>query len=425
MDSDPFNLVNLIYFICIIFLVGLSALFSSMETAFSSVATARLKSYEEDGDKRAPTALKILDRYQYALTTILIGNNIVNIGCSSIGTLLCVRIFGNYGAAISTGIITLLVLTFGEVLPKNMAKKNSEGLCLATAGFLNVLMIIFKPFSRFFTFLSSVAQKISGRYKQKPTVTENELKYIIESIEGEGVLEEQESELVQSALDFDDTTVGDILTPRVDVSALDVDAPFEVNKQIIIEDRFSRFPVYKDSIDNIIGILHSRDYLEEIIKGSQPDIQKLVTPACFVYKTKKLSYVLAEFKRNRLHIAIVVDEYGGTLGIVTMEDLLEELVGEIWDEDEIEESKITKLNDSLYRLDGDVYIDEFAELFNLSPKLFEETESNTIGGWVYENIGSIPEKGSTFTFNNIKITVERVQEKRIEYVLAEKLPGEE
>ncbi len=419
LDTDPIILTNIIYGVSIFILVVLSALFSSMETAFSAVLPSRLRSYADDGNKKAVTALKITDNYQSALTTILIGNNIVNIGCSSLGTLLCINLFGNYGAAISTGVITLLVLTFGEILPKSFAKEKSEHLCLATANLLNILMIVLKPLASVFSGFNSLLQK---RIKKdsSPSVTENELKYIIESIEEEGVIEEQESELVQSALDFDDKTVEDILTPRVDVCALDINDPSDVNREKIMVERFSRFPVFEDTIDNVIGILHARDYLDAIVNGKDADICSMIQPAYFVYKTKKLSTILSEFKHKKLHIAVVVDEYGGTLGIVTMEDLLEEIVGDIWDEDEEEEKKITKLDDKTYLISGDMNIEDFAELFELNLKLFEETESNSVGGWVYENIGSIPAEGSSFNFEGIKVTIQSVKEQRIELIKAEK-----
>lgn len=422
MDGDPFSYVNILYVFFIIILIAFSALFSSMETAFSSASVARLKGFSEDGNKKAKTALYILDNYEAAITTILIGNNIVNIGCSSLGTLLCLNLFGNYGAAISTGVITLLVLTFGEIIPKSFAKRSSENLCLMTAGFLKLLIAIFTPFSKVFMFLNKIVKKLTNsKSKTEPSVTENELKLIIESIEEEGVLEEQESELVMSALDFDDKNASDILTPRVDVSALDIDDDFDVNKEIIMKERFSRFPVFKDSIDNIIGILHARDYLDAIVKGETPDIASLIQPAYFIYKTKRLSTILSEFKHKHLHIAVVVDEYGGTLGIVTMEDLLEELVGDIWDEDEEAKNKVLEISDDKYQISGDMDIDEFAELFELNEKLFDDTESNSIGGFIYENIGSIPSKGSSFEFEGLLITVESIKDQRIEFVTVKKI----
>ena len=383
---------NLVLAVIIVIMICLSAFFSAIETAISSANTIRLKNNAENGDKKAKRTLKAIKNYDKAITTILIGNNIVNIACSSLATVLFIRLISEKsGPLVSTVVITLLVLTFGEVLPKCFAKENADKITVRASGILGVLTKLFTPLSFFFLKIRALAMKLfkSNKNDDSPSVTEDELKYIVESIEEEGVIEEQESELVQSALDFDENI-----------------------KELVLKERFSRIPVYRDSIDNIIGILHTRDFLEELVAGRKIDLAKLIQPAYFIYKTKKLSSLLTEFKHKKLHIAIVSDEYGGTLGIVTMEDLLEEIVGEIWDEDEEIEQKFTRLADRKFEIVGDMDLDELPELLNVNEKYFD-TDCNSVGGWVLEVLGSIPQNGCTFKYKDLNILVTDVSEQRI------------
>ena len=395
-------------------LVMLSAFFSSTETAFSSVSRIRLKNIADNGDKRAKKALYIVDHYDKALSTILVGNNIVNIASSALATLLFVSFLGDaMGTLMSTIVLTIVVLICGEVLPKNIAIENNVKMCLSFAGILKVLMILLTPVTFLLLKLTDLVKKISSKNKKKsPSVTEDELKYIVESIEEEGVLEEQESELVQSALEFDEKTAYDILTPRVDMTAVNIDDDPGKIKDVIMKERFSRIPVYKDNIDNIIGILHSRDFLEALLVGSQPDIKNLIQPAFFIYRSKKLSALLADFKHKKLHIAVVTDDYGGTLGIVTMEDLLEQIVGDIWDEDEEIEHKFKKLGENKYEISGDMNIDDMLELLEKDDK-YIRSDSKSVGGWVIEQIGDIPETGSSFEYKDLSVTVGKMEDQRI------------
>ena len=406
---------NLVLAVIIVIMICLSAFFSAIETAISSANTIRLKNNAENGDKKAKRTLKAIKNYDKAITTILIGNNIVNIACSSLATVLFIRLISEKsGPLVSTVVITLLVLTFGEVLPKCFAKENADKITVRASGILGVLTKLFTPLSFFFLKIRALAMKLfkSNKNDDSPSVTEDELKYIVESIEEEGVIEEQESELVQSALDFDERTAQEILTHRIDVTAIDIDDDMENIKELVLKERFSRIPVYRDSIDNIIGILHTRDFLEELVAGRKIDLAKLIQPAYFIYKTKKLSSLLTEFKHKKLHIAIVSDEYGGTLGIVTMEDLLEEIVGEIWDEDEEIEQKFTRLADRKFEIVGDMDLDELPELLNVNEKYFD-TDCNSVGGWVLEVLGSIPQNGCTFKYKDLNILVTDVSEQRI------------
>ena len=401
----------------IIVLVMLSAFFSSTETAFSSVSKIRLKNLADNGDKRAEKAIYIVDHYDKALSTILVGNNIVNIASSALATLLFVSFLGDAaGTLMSTVVLTIVVLVCGEVLPKNIAIENNVKLCVSFASPLRMLMFILTPVTFLLLKLTDAVKRFSGKNKKKsPSVTEDELKYIVESIEEEGVLEEQESELVQSALEFDEKTAYDILTPRVDMTAINIDDSFEKNNEIIMTERFSRIPVYKESIDNIVGVLHSRDYLEELLSGRKPDLEKLIQPPYFIYRSKKLSSLLADFKHKKLHFAVVTDDYGGTLGIVTMEDLLEQIVGDIWDEDEEIDHKYKKIDKDKYEISGDMNIDDMLELFEKDDR-YIRSDSKSVGGWVIEQIGDIPEKGCVFTFKDLSVVVGEVEDQRISSV---------
>ena len=408
---------NITYAIVIVVLLMISAFFSCVETAFSCANTIRLKNLKNSGIKKARHALWVCDHFDKTLTAILIGNNIVNIASSALATIICINLFKNYGAAIATGATTLLVLTFGEVIPKCLGKEATDKITLNTGLILRILTYILLPFVYFFIMIKTLALKIAHVNKNNPSVTEDELKYIIESIEEEGILEEQESELVQSALDFDEKTALEILTPRVDVTAIDIDYSQDKIRNIILKDRYSRIPVYKDNIDNIVGILHTRDYLEKLILGEEIDIKALLTPAHFIYKTLKLSEILNDFKANKLHIAIVTDEYGGMLGIVTMEDLIEEIVGDIWDEDEEIEHTYTKLKNGRYLVSGDMDLSDLFEMLGIEPN--EDVESISVGGFIAESLGNIPIVGQSVEYEGIKLTVKRVKNHRIIFALVE------
>lgn len=404
---------NIIFGIAIFICIALSAFFSAVETAFSTVNTVRMKHYAKSGNKQAINVVYIIENFDRALTATLIMNNVVNLSASSIATVLCVDLFGNIGAAISTGVTTFLILTFAEITPKCVAKENSENIALKSALILKFFMFILTPLIFFFVQVKTLALKLAKIQNTDPSVTEAELKYIIESIEEQGVLEEEESEMVQLALDFDDKMVQEILTPRVDLTAIDIDAKDEVNKNIIMTERFSRIPVYKDSIDNIVGILHTRDYLEKCLKYDFPNIKQLLQPAYFIYKTRDLSFALADFKKNKLHIAIVTDEYGGTLGIVTMEDLLEEIVGEIWDEDEEIESMYTTLNENEYLVNGEMELDDLLDLFKTDSSKFKNHSITTVGGFIADKFGKIPKSGESFTIEGLTFTADNVLDQRI------------
>ena len=400
-------------YILLVILIALSAFFSASETAYTTVNKIRLQNYVDAGSKKAKTALFIAENYDRTLTTILIGNNIVNIGASSIATLLFVKLFGPSGAAISTAVMTILILIFGEVLPKSFAKESSEKFALAFSRPLRILMTVFWPVVFLFIQLKKVAKHISPiKEEETPTVTEQELKFIVESIEDEGVLEKQESELVQHALEFDEKTVQEVLTPRVDMTTLDIEDDLQTNIGLVLTERFSRIPVCRGTSDRIIGILHTKDLLEALVRGDAIDLASMVQPAFFVYKTKKLSSLLADFKRNKTHVALVTDDYGGTVGMVTMEDLLEELVGDIWDEDEEIIRDFVRIDSQHFLISGDLTI---RELFDHLDLPFSNLESNhtSCGGWALEALGHIPQAGEAFQFKNMTLTIQEMDDQRV------------
>ncbi len=411
---------DIIMSIVIVVLVLLSAFFSATETAFSFVNKIRLQQSVDSGNKKAKTALYVTEHFDNALTTILICNNVVNLSCSSIATVLCLNLFGDMGSAIATGATTLLVLTFGEVIPKCLAKEHCDGFALKTAGILRTLMFVLTPFVFIFIKLKALAIKIAGGTQNSPSVTENELKYIVESIEEEGVLEESESEMVRSALDFDDKTAEEIVTPRVDITFINVDDSQEKIKDIIIENRYSRIPVYEGTVDHIVGILHTRDYLESLADGKAPQLRDIMQPPYFVFRTQQLSKILNAFKRTKIHLAIVTDEYGGTLGIVTMEDLLEEIVGDIWDEDEEIEHNYYKIGKGEFLVNGDIELDDMLALFDMDEDSIE-SDSITVGGFILEHAGTIPHKRDSIESDGFRFTVMEVKNQRIMRVVVKKL----
>lgn len=414
---------DIIMGVVIFILIMLSAFFSAMETAFSFANKIRMQQKADDGNKKAKTALFIIENFDNALTTILICNNVVNLSCSSIATVLCLNLFGDLGSAIATGATTLLVLTFGEIMPKCIAKEHCDNFSMTSAGILRSLMFILTPLVFIFSSLKRLALKIAGSSGESPTVTENELKYIVESIEEQGVLEESESEMVRSALDFDEKTAEEILTPRVDVTFISTDNTQEEIKNIIIENRYSRIPVYDGTVDHIVGILHTRDYLESLADGKAPDVQDIMATPYYVFKSQKLSKILSAFKRTKMHLAIVTDEYGGTLGIVTMEDLLEEIVGDIWDEDEEIEHNYYKIGKDEFLVNGDIELDDLFALFNIDEDSIE-SDSVTVGGLILENAGTLPHKKESIETHGFRFTVMEVKGQRIIRVVVKKLDNE-
>lgn len=408
--------MSYISYVAIAVLLAMSALFSSMETAFSSVNKIRLKHEASNGNKKAERALNIAENFDKALTSILVGNNIVNILSSSLGTVIFTDLFGTAGVAIATAVMTVLVLIFGEIIPKSFAKQNAEKCALAFAGILNVIMFILTPISAVFAQLQKVLAKIS-KPDDSPNFTEDELKYIIEEIEDQGVLEEQESDLVRSALEFDDITVEQILVPRVKVVAVERSEDIDAITEIFIRDRYTRLPVYEENVDNIVGLINEKDFFALVTRpeGAPSGIESIIQKALYVSEMKLISEVLYEMQRSKIHMAIVKDQYGGTSGIVTMEDIIEELVGEIYDENDEVIDSVVEVAEHTYDIQADTSISDMLEKLDLPSGLIE-TDSNSVGGWVMELFGRIPETGDTITAGIFTVTVIEADEQSVSKV---------
>lgn len=402
----------------IVLVIGMmifSALFSGTETAFSSVNKLRLKNYEAQGSRKAKKALKLANRFDEVLTAVLIGNNIVNIATSSVSTIVFINIMGSKGAAVSTIVVTILVLIFCEVLPKSYAKKNAEKLALAFAGPLAFLVVVFKPFVWLLNKLSSAIAKGD----EAPSVTEDELKYMIDEIEEQGVIEEQESELVKSALEFDEITVNEILIPRVKVIGVEVGATIDDIKELFSSEMYSRLPIYEKSLDNIIGIITNKAFFKMLVEGGN-DIKKIIQEVPHIADTKLISEAMRDMQRSKVHLAVVIDQYGGTKGIITLEDIIEELVGEIYDEDDEIETNIVMIAPDKYEVAGDMSISDMLEMLDLDEDMIT-TDYTSVGGWVTDVMEHIPDAGETAESGIFRITVSAVNEQTVEKVIIEVL----
>ncbi len=405
--------------ILLVILVSLSAFFSASETAFTSANRIRLKNLAEEGSKAAAIAVKITERYDKCLTTILVGNNIVNIATSSLATILCVELFKENGPLIATAATTVIVLIFGEITPKTIAKSHAEGLCIAISRIMWFLMLIMTPISAIFLLIQKASSKLFKK-KEEVSVTEQELMHIIDEIEDQGVLEEQEGALVRNALEFDETTAEEIMQPRVKVVGIELyDSPKKV-LELFKSEQYTRLPVYEKSLDHIVGVVSYRDFTQKAMEGGDLNLNDIISPIMYIPSLMRISEVLKKMQREKEHIAVVVDQYGGTAGILTMEDVLEELVGEIWDEHDEVSVRVKQLSDDIYRVSGELSKVDFNRYFEDNEKDFEiEGDFNTVGGWVLELFGKFPEAGEKAETDDVKITVESLNARRIGVVKLE------
>lgn len=397
--------------------IGFSAFCSAAEMSISSCNTLRLENARDDGSKKAATAVKILGKYDDALSAILIGNNLANIGGSSLASVAVILITGGDEYAwLATVIMTLLVIIFGETIPKISAKKNATRLAEAFAYPVRFLIIILSPLVKLVVFLINlITLPFKGEQESDDEAVE-ELQSIIETAEDEAVLDEEQSELIQAAIDFSEISVSEVMTARVDVQAIDIDDEWENILAMVSDDPFSRLPVYEGSIDNIIGILYINHFLKAIVDGDRVDIRSLLMPPCYVYKTVKLPAVLSQLRKAKQHLAVVSDEFGGTLGVVTMEDVLEQIVGEIWDEsDEVEQEEVVQFTEDEFELDGAMPVSDFIELMHIREDDFD-FESVTVGGWTLEMFGDFPKEGDSFEFGELTVTVLCMDGRRVERV---------
>ena len=396
--------------VTLVILVAFSAFFSASETAFSSLNQIRLKSRADDGDRTAARVLAMSEQYDKLLSTILIGNNIVNIAAASIGTIIFTKMLGaERGATVSTMVLTIVVLIFGEVTPKSLAKEMPETIATAVAPALSLLMLVLTPL----TWLFSQWKRLLSHFvhsSESDTITEGELMTMVSEAESDGELTDRESELIRSAIEFDDVEVEEILTPRVDVVAVEDDIPLEELAQTFAESGYSRLPVYHGTIDNIIGVVHEKDfYIARLKKATK--IDDLVVPTLYTTGSTQISQLLRTLREQHHHLAVVVDEYGGTEGIITLEDILEELVGEIWDEhDEVTED-FRKQSDGSWLVSGSASVDDLYEELDLPEE--EDIDSNTVNGLVQEKTCHLPKVGDRFTLGEYDGVVTRTAKRRV------------
>jgi len=392
----------------IAFLLLLSAFFSASETAFSSVNRIRLKQLAQT-DKRAARALNIAENFDKALTAILVGNNIVNILSASLGTVIATSLFGKGGVGIATAVMTVLVLIFGEIVPKTYAKENAERFSMFASALLSVIMVILTPVT---TLFSAIKRLISKDKAENPYVTEDELKFIINEIEEEGVLEERESDLVKSALEIDDKPVSQVLIPRVRIVAVDEDTPIDKVKEVFFAEKYSRLPVYEKTIDNITGFIHERDFFNLLETENPQSISPIIHDVMYITEFDTVSAALSRMQKEKIHMAVVKDQYGGTYGMVTMEDLIEELLGEIYDEADEADDRFRKISDNVYEVRSELGLRDFLKFASL-PQNRMESRSNTVGGYVMEKAGIVPSVGDKITADGFIIEVLDARDNRI------------
>ena len=402
-------------YLVIFVMICCSAYFSASEIAFNSANKMRLRRAAEGGSKTAKIAFNITEKFTTALSAILIGNNLANIAVSTCTTLIIMNLFKDnvaLASTIATIGVTVVILIFGEILPKVLAKQNADSVVRFIAVPTRILTIVLSPFVFIVMLLLTVLRKIWGKDRKDddPTVTEEELVTIIDTIEEEGLINEEQGELLQSTLDFRDTTVEKIMTPRIDMTAMDIDSDESKITALLSDNaQYSRLPVYRDSIDNIIGVLSLSRYYKATLGEEKPDIEALLMKPCRIHKTMKLPAALAKLRDAKMHLAVVIDEFGGTLGIVTMEDILEELVGDIWDDTDVIVTECLSTGENTYEVACDMDIDDFfAEVDFVKPEDFS-CEYTTMGGWAIQMLDSDPHVGDSFRYENLFVIVAQMK----------------
>ena len=420
-----------VYLIIMFLMMCCSAFFSGSEIAFNASNKLRLRRAAEEGESTAKLALRMSENFTISLAAILVGNNIANIAISTCMTLLMIKWFaGNEGLAstIATVIVTILLLIFGEIVPKILSKQHADKLVRVVAFPIRVITIVLMPLIAIALLVVKVLSLIWGKDRGEDdlTVTEEELSTIIETVEEEGIIDEDKGELLQSTLDFRDTKIEEIMTPRIDVVALDIDADAEEFHELVSDAaQYSRIPVYEDSIDNIIGILSLTRYYKKQLDVEEPDVRSMLLKPCKLHKTMKLPAALARMREQKIHLAIVIDEFGGTLGIVTMEDILEELVGDIWDDTDIVITECRATGENTYEVVGDMNIEDcFDEIGFEAPDSFE-CGYTTMGGWAIEMLEANPHVGDSFSYENLFVVVIEMDEERVTRLTVLVTPREE
>lgn len=386
----------------LVLLITMSAYFSATETAYSSLNKIKLKSIANKGNKKAKLALELSEKYDSVISTILIGNNIVNIATASLATVLFTKLLGSSGVTVSTIVMTILILIFGEISPKSIAKDIPESFAIVSAPLLNAFCIILKPVNNLFCLWKKVINKVF-KIQKHSGITEDEILTIAEEAENEGGINPQQLEIIKSAIELNDQEVIEAFTPRVDMVAIKDSCSKEELLNLFIESGFSRIPVYHDNIDNVIGIINEKDLINIVVNNKNEEISSIIKPLNVIQPHMKLSQLLKVLQNNKSHMALIADEYGGTMGIITLEDILEELVGEIWDEHDKVVNDIEKIAEDEYIVRGNANIEKVLEEFDLE----EEYEVNSVNGWVMQQFGKIPKVGESFEYKNLKIVVQK------------------
>lgn len=411
MDSSSIGII-----VALVLLVIASAYFSATETAFSSLNKIRLRNMADDGNRKAEATLRLAEDFDRLLSTLLVGNNIVNITAATLGTLFFTKLSPEYGATISTVVLTLVILTFGEISPKTIAKENAESWAMVSTPFLRVLSTVLRPLTILFSLLQKGIGKLFHASGDRG-ITEDELITMVSTAEDEGGLDQNESRLIRSAIEFGDMEVEEILTPRVDIVSISDQASAKELDELISSNRFSRIPVWRGSIDTIIGMIHEKDFHEAELEDNA-SWTHLISPVIYVTPTSPVADLLYEMQRRKMHMSVVVDEYGGTEGLVTLEDILEELVGEIWDEHDEVVERIRKVEDGSYLISCSASIDDVFQLFDLRM----DDDMTTLSAWVIDSLGHIPKIGDQFTYENLQVTVTKLQRMRVLEIRVDVLP---
>ena len=405
-------------YLVIFLMICLSAYFSASEIAFNSANKMRLRRAAENGKKSSKIAYGIIEKFHIALCAILIGNNLANIAISTCSTLIVLDLFKDnvtLATTIATIVVTVVILIFGEIVPKVLAKQNADSFVQVIALSTKILTIILSPLIFIVMGIISLLRKLWGSDKKsdEPTVSEEELVSIIDIVEEEGVIDEEQGELLQSTLDFRDTTIEKIMTPRIDMTAIDIDDKEEIKTILSDSSQYSRLPVYEDSIDNIIGILSLTRYYKATLDNENPDIRPILIKPCKLHKTMKLPAALSKLRDAKMHLAIVIDEFGGTLGVVSMEDILEELVGEIWDDTDTIFTECLATGENTYEVDGSMNIEDFFDEIEFNQPEEFECQYSTIGGWAVEMLNADPKVGQSFRYENLFVIVSEMEDERV------------
>ena len=405
---------NSAYLLTLIVLILLSGVFSAVETSFSSASKIRLRSMANDGNESAKKVLKILDHFDRFLTTILIGNNVVNIASATIGTVLFTRYFQANGPTISTIVMTIVVLLFGEMTPKSIAKMIPERFSCAMVGFVQVMVFLLFPLTWLLSGWKWLMSKLIPIEEDDGDITDD-LITMVDEAEKEGDLQEHESSLISAAIEFRDLEVKEVFTPRVDIVAVDVNEDLKEIEETFRINSYSRLPVYEETIDHIIGVIHEKDFYD-LLYHKKDDLHSIITKVINTSPNTHIYELMQILQREKLHMAVVLDEWGGTDGLITLEDIVEELVGEIWDEHDVVEEFYTKISDNEYLVKGEAEVDDLFERFDIEVKEEEEDDYNSVSGWAIAQLGHIPEVGESFQFENLFVQITKADNRKVNEV---------